>query len=119
MERARIGAFFIVGWRRSEGSGDVAALHFAAYRDTALVSVGTTEVDLAGTAGRRLRALMDKVKARKPEVHDPVPSPGVQWLQPVLIADVRFDGWEQDGTMLNAVYNGLRRHQDNADVCRV
>jgi bifunctional non-homologous end joining protein LigD len=118
MECAR-GAFFIVGWRSGEGGGDDKTLHLAAYRGTALVYVGTTEVDLSGAAGRRLQALMDKVKARRPEFPGPVPSSGIQWLQPVLIADMRFYGWAQDGTMVNAVYKGLRRRQDNADVFRV
>ncbi|MNU31196.1 ATP-dependent DNA ligase [compost metagenome] len=110
-------AFFVIGWRDSAGGG--ATLYLAAYRETALVIAGSVEVDLSGAAGRRLKTLMARIRTRKPEVHDPGPPSGVQWLQPVLIADVGFEGVASDGKIVAGVYRGLRRRQDNADVFRV
>ncbi|MGI0525534.1 hypothetical protein ABY43_15230 [Rhizobium giardinii] len=41
------------------------------------------------------------------------------WLQPTLVAEVKFRAWTTDGKLRHSAYKGLREVQDNADVYRL
>lgn len=47
-----------------------------------------------------------------------VVEPDVVWVEPRLLAEVRFSGWTRDGILRHASYLGLRDDKDPAEVVR-
>jgi bifunctional non-homologous end joining protein LigD len=41
------------------------------------------------------------------------------FAEPVLVAEIEFRGWSQDGKLRHASYKGLRETQDNAAVFKL
>jgi bifunctional non-homologous end joining protein LigD len=39
----------------------------------------------------------------------------IVWVEPTLIAEIKFRAWTGDGKLRNASYKCLRERQDNAD----
>ena len=40
----------------------------------------------------------------------------ITWLEPVLVAEVRFSQWTDDNLLRQASFKGLRTDRDPADV---
>lgn len=48
----------------------------------------------------------------------PIPYRTVQWLQPLLVAEVSFAQWTKDGRVRHAVFHGLRSDKPARDIGR-
>lgn len=114
-------AFLIVGYEPSMSArGGFASLLLAAYHGDELRYVGSVGTGFKERASLDLRAMMDKLSWRRKA--PPVTYLGkrrVVWVQPTLIAEIKFRQWTPDMKLRHAAYKGLREVQDNAEVYRL
>ncbi len=67
----------------------------------------------------RLHAQLNESARDKPPFADPprgAQARGVTWVEPRLVAEVRFSEWTGDGQLRHPVFQGLREDKDPADV---
>ena len=111
-------AFFILGYEPSAASPvGFGSLLLGAYRDGEIVDVGSVGTGFSQAEAAKLHKMLDKLrwKPKRP----PVPYAGeadIVWVNPTLIAEIKFRAWTADGKLRHAAYKGLRERQDNADV---
>lgn len=81
---------------------------------------------------RDLRHRMDRLERKTPPFADPgdagdgdplaanrkLPSEGVHWVTPKLVAEVAFTEWTDDGFLRHPRYRGLREDKDAEEVVR-
>ncbi len=86
------------------------------------VGAGFTEQSL-----KDVFASLRKIKRDEPPVHDGMAAAeragsggggGVHWVQPRLIAEVRFSEWTDDDRLRHPVFQGLRRDKSVAEIVR-
>lgn len=103
-------AFVIGGYTEGKGSrASLGALLLGVHDHTGLRHVGNvgTGFDPSGLAGL-LRRLKPLARADSAFVQPPrLPGP-THWVEPELVAEVRFSGWTRDGRVRHAVFLGLR-----------
>lgn len=67
----------------------------------------------------RLHQRLRKAERKTPPFADPprgAAARGVHWVQPGLVAEVRFSEWTGDGQLRHPVFQGLREDKEPADV---
>ena len=110
----------VVGYTDPEGSRvGLGALLLGYHRDDDLVYAGKVGT---GFSQRVLRELHDQLAdievARTPCTKGKVPTKGVHWVRPEVVAEVAFTEWTRAGQLRHPRYLGLRRDKDPADVVR-
>ncbi|KQS71602.1 ATP-dependent DNA ligase [Rhizobium sp. Leaf371] len=111
-------SFVIVGYEPSAAAlGGIGRLLLAAYRDAALVYVGSVGTGFKESEANELRRMLERLKTKRPPVT--VDKQGVVFTQPTLIADIQYRAWTDDGKLRHASYKGLREVQDNADIYKL
>ena len=91
------------------GSNDAAQLHYASH-----VGSGFDDRSL-----RQVKARLDGLKkATSPFVEKPELNGAVTWVEPELVAEVKFQSWTQDGALRAPVFLRLRDDVDAASVRR-
>lgn len=119
------GAFLIAGYEvRPDAPAEIGSLLLAAYRGYEVVYSGRVTADLNDAAARKLRTMLDSLrwKRKKPPIRCEVAAfdgADIKWVYPTLIADITVSAWSEDGMTEGAVYQGLAKRQDNADVFRL
>ena len=114
------GDFIVGGYTRGKGSrsplgallvgyGEAGKLHYASH-----VGSGFDEATLA-EAKRRLEPLHRKSHpfAEKPQLHSPT-----TWVEPKVVAEVKFQNWTEDGFLRAPVFVRFRDDIDAAEVER-
>jgi DNA ligase D len=103
-------AFIIVGFTTSAEAGGLAALHLAEADERALSYIGKVGTGFSrAEAGRLERALAPLIRT-----DPPLPLPAdtdtatTTWVEPRLLADVRYAERTAGGLLRHAVYQGLR-----------
>ena len=66
-----------------------------------------------------LRALLDRLKCKRPPVVYTGARKNIVWAQPTLIAEVEYRARTLEGKLRHASYKGVRDVQDNAEVYRL
>lgn len=108
-------SFMIVGYEASAvARGGIGSLLLAGKRSHDWVYVGSVGTGFNGTEAAVLRTALDKLRTKTPTV--PLKGKNIVFVQPTLIAEIKFRGWTNDGSLRHASYKGLREVQDNAAV---
>lgn len=113
-------SFLIVGYEPSTSAlGGIGSLLLAAYSGDDIVYVGSVGTGLNEAQAIKLRALLDRLKRKRPPVKYSGTRTSVVWAQPTIIAEVNFRGWTTAKKLRHASFKGVREIQDNADVFRI
>jgi len=112
--------FVVVGWTDPQGSRHhFGALLLAVYDDgrlrfTGSVGTGFDEAELE-RVGTRLAA---RARDVSPLEQTPKSLARAHWVEPTLVAEVRFTEWTSDGLLRHPTYLGLREDKKTEDVRR-
>ncbi len=114
--------FVVGGWTRTaKKPGGVSALLLGAYEDDALVYVGRVGSGIGEDDARELLAKFAGLERPDAPFADPPKARSGEeefWLEPKLVAEVRFAEWTADGQLRHPSYQGLRIDKDARDVRR-
>jgi len=116
--------FIIIGYSASK-SGDRAlgALYLGYRKDRALSYAGKVGTGFSMKSARDLVERFGKIPAVKP-ILTRAETTGVgagewkaiQWVQPVMLCEVAFTEWTEDGRIRHPSFQGLREDKDAAEV---
>jgi len=67
---------------------------------------------------RKLATLRRREAVVELPAHVPFRAASVQWVEPVLVAEVEFRGWAKEGLLRQASFMRLRDDKDAKDVAR-
>jgi len=116
--------FIIVGYSAAK-SGDRAlgALYLGYRKDGALRYAGKVGTGFSMKSARDLVERFDMIPAAKPVLTRAETAglghgewSAVHWLQPVLLCEVAFTEWTEDGRIRHPSFQGLREDKDAAEV---
>ena len=117
--------FVVAGWTRGTGrrAGSMGALVLAVNDGGVLRYVGNVGTGFTDAELARLRALLRPLERPATPFAEPPKMPRVRrgdvvWVEPALVAEVRFAEWTHDGHLRAPVYLGLRDDKAAADVRR-
>jgi bifunctional non-homologous end joining protein LigD len=115
--------FIVLGWTPPAGTrAGVGALHLGYFDpDRHLHYAGGVGSGFTDGELRTLRASLDRLSADPPEEllwSGEKPDRKIEWVRPVLVAEVQFVGWSGDGRLRHAVYLGLREDKAVSEVVR-
>lgn len=114
--------FVIGGYTQSaKRERPVSSLLLGQYEDGRLVYAGRVGSGLSEAASRDLLAAFEGLeRADAPFEDAPKPRAGerVVWLEPRLVAVVKFSEWTDDGLLRHPSYQGLRTDKEPCDVRR-
>jgi DNA ligase D-like protein (predicted ligase) len=110
----------VVGWTDPEGSRvALGALLLAHWDGEDLVYAGKVGTGFTQQVLRDLHArLTDLEQPTSPCTRGKLPSAGVHWARPELVAEVAFTEWTTAGQLRHPRYLGLRTDKDARDVVR-
>ncbi len=80
------------------------------------VGTGFTAASLA-----QIRRALARLEQKEPPFHNPPPGAEARrahWVKPVLVAEVSFTEWTDDGTLRHPSFQGLRTDKPAAEVVR-
>jgi DNA ligase D-like protein (predicted ligase) len=113
--------FVVIGWTEPQGSrSGLGALIVGYHEDGQLRFGGKVGT---GFGERELGALTDRLTPLEqpdPPVNETkgLPKKGVHWSRPVLVAEIGFSEWTDDGKLRHPRYLGLRDDKEPSDVIR-
>jgi bifunctional non-homologous end joining protein LigD len=112
--------FVIVGFSDAEGGRTgFGALLLGVYdRQQRLRYVGRVGTGFSAEGLEALRRRLDALARSTPTAPLPPEAPrkGVHWVEPLLVAEIRYAGRTADGILRHAAYLGLREDKEAADV---
>ncbi|MFI0848961.1 hypothetical protein ACH196_33770, partial [Mesorhizobium sp. IMUNJ23232] len=94
--------------------GRRSGVNFARRLTNGWVYTGAVGTGFNSKEAASLRSALDKLRTNKPVV--PLKGKNLVFAQPMLIAEIEFRGWSNDGKLRHASYKGLRDVQDNVAV---
>lgn len=110
----------VVGWTDPEGSRvALGALLLGYHRDGELVYAGKVGTGFSQQTLRDLhRRLVDLERDTSPCTQGRLPTAGVHWAEPELVAEVAFTEWTTAGQLRHPRFLGLRTDKSAAAVVR-
>ncbi|MEW6442804.1 MAG: DNA ligase D [bacterium] len=90
-------------------------------RDRGLVYAGRVGTGFDDALLRQLARRLKGVETEKPPFANPPrgrDARGVHWAEPVLVAEVAFTEWTEDGVLRHPSFKGLREDKDPSEVVR-
>lgn len=108
------------GFTEPEGSRiGLGALLVGYYEDGVLAYAGKVGTGFDDETLRRLRHRLDRLERADPAFPSAdLPSDGVHWVDPVLVAEVEFTEWTADDRLRHPRFVGLRRDKPADEVVR-
>lgn len=110
----RRNSFVIVGFEPSTVPGHLGRLLLAASKDGALVYVGGCGTGWSHELSRELRKLLEGMVTKTPAVA--LRRKGAVFVEPVLVAEVEYRAWTDDGKLRHASFKGVRATEDAAEI---
>ncbi|MCM5693362.1 hypothetical protein M8037_32395 [Sinorhizobium meliloti] len=92
--------------------GHIGRLLLAARKGDGLVYVGGCGTGWSHGLSRELRKLLEGMVTKTPAVD--LKRKGVVFTEPLLIADVEYRAWTDDGKLRHASFKGIRERADDA-----
>jgi bifunctional non-homologous end joining protein LigD len=112
----------IGGFTDPEGSrAGLGALLLGYYEDAALIFAGKVGTGFTQKSATELRHRLDAIERRTPAYAVLPPRPiakRAHWVTPVLVCEVSFTEWTEDGMIRHPVFQGLRRDKRADEVRR-
>jgi len=114
----------VVGWTDPEGSRESLGALLLGYHDRAgdrddLVYAGKVGTGFSREVLRDLHRRLSRLEvAQSPCTRGKLPSKGVHWARPRLVAEVAFTEWTSAGQLRHPRYLGLRTDKPADDVVR-
>jgi bifunctional non-homologous end joining protein LigD len=115
--------FVVAGYTRGAGrrAGTFGSLVLGTYDEGELRYVGNVGTGFDDAEIRKLLRLLKPLHRDASPFPEPPKMPrvrkgDVQWVEPTLVAQVRFGEWTHDGHLRHPAYLGLREDKDAAEV---
>ena len=116
--------FIILGFSSVRtGKRALGALYLGYHKDGAIRYAGKVGTGFSMQRARELAALFHKFAIQKPTLTraetEGVAAPewrSIRWIKPVLLCEVAFTEWTQDGRIRHPSFKGLRQDKDARDV---
>ena len=110
--------FVLVGWTDPQaGRAGFGALLLGVYdAGGRLRYAGRVGTGFDARALRELAAEVRRLERPTSPCVDPPDEPGLHWIEPRLVAQVRFQEWTPDGRLREPVFEGLRADKAAAEV---
>jgi bifunctional non-homologous end joining protein LigD len=116
--------FIILGFSRARtGNRALGALYLGYHKDGAIRYAGKVGTGFSMQGARELAVLFHRFLIQKPtltraETEGVAASEwrSIQWIKPVLLCEVAFTEWTQDGRIRHPSFQGLRQDKDAHDV---
>jgi len=115
--------FVVVGYTAPKGSREgfgallLAQPERGGFRYVGRVGTGFDDATLRALT-RKLASLRRREAVLALPAHVPFRAASVQWVEPVLVAEVEFRGWAKEGLLRQASFMRLRDDKDANDVAR-
>ncbi|SFH27327.1 bifunctional non-homologous end joining protein LigD [Ensifer sp. OV372] len=106
--------FAIVGYEPSTMPGAIGRLLLAARKGDSLVYVGGCGTGWSNKESTDLRQLLDAIPADRPAVA--LKRKGAVFVRPMLVADIEYRAWTQDGKLRHPSFKGVREMEGATEV---
>lgn len=113
----RCDIFVIVGYERSTMPGTIGRLLLAARKGYGLVYVGGCGTGWNNKESSDLRQLLDAIPAKRPAVT--LKRKGAVFVEPMLVAEVEYRAWTQDGKLRHPSFKGVRARDDKVKIYEI
>lgn len=111
--------FVVVGYQRPEGSRrGFRALHLALLEEGQMVYVGKVGSGFSQAQLREIRDLLAPLERDTPAFQAPRKGPRDVWVEPQLVAEVRFTEFAPSGYLRHPSFKGLREDKRPEDCVR-
>ncbi|RVJ69819.1 ATP-dependent DNA ligase [Sinorhizobium medicae] len=107
-------SFIIVGFEPSTVPGHLGRLLLAARKNDDLVYVGGCGTGWSHDLSRELRSVLASIVTKKPAVN--LRRKNAVFTEPVLVAEVEYRAWTEDGKLRHASFKGIRPREDGGPV---
>ncbi|MDX2385123.1 ATP-dependent DNA ligase [Sinorhizobium medicae] len=107
-------SFVVVGFEPSTVPGHLGRLLLAARQGDELVYVGGCGTGWSHDLSRELRKLLEGMATKSPAVA--LRRKAAVFVEPVLVAEVEYRAWTDDGKLRHASFKGIREREDEAGV---
>jgi len=112
--------FVIGGYTLSDKKmSGLSSLLLGVYQDKQLVYVGRAGTGFSERSAKELEAKFDSIKRNGSPFQDgPAPRKDekITWLEPLLVAEIKFSQWTGDNLLRQASFKGLRTDKDPRDI---
>src|SRR5213594_1273975 len=112
--------FVVVGFTRPKGSrSGFGALDLGAYEDGKLVYAGRVGSGFTAEQLKEVSAVLERSVRPTPAFSGPVPKdPGHTWVEPALLAEVRFKEWTDEGLLRQPVFVRFRDDKPVTEIAK-
>src|SRR6266566_3469524 len=112
--------FVVVGFTRPKGSrSGFGALDLGAYEDGKLVYAGRAGSGFTDAELKDVSAALERGVRPTPTFSDPVPpDAGHTWVEPTLIAEVRYKEWTDEGLLRQPVFVRFRDDKPVTEIAK-
>ena len=116
----RVDDFVVVGFTRPKGSrSGFGALDLGAYEDGKLVYAGRAGSGFTEQELKEVTALLERSIRPTPDFTGPAPpDEGHTWVEPTLVAEVRYKEWTDEGLLRQPVFVRFRDDKPVTEIAR-
>ncbi len=114
---ARRDWFVIVGYERSTMPGAIGRLLLAARKGNGLVYVGGCGTGWSNKESVQLRELLAAIPADRPPLA--LKRKGAVFAEPLLVADIEYRAWTQDGKLRHPSFQGVREMEGPTEIVEI